>query len=157
MDRKDNPIIAIGSDHAAFELKEFLKPLLHSMGYSIDDVGTYNRESCDYPDYAEKVALAVIKGAGKVRGILSCGTGIGISIAANKVPGIRAALVTSEEAARVSRQHNDANILVLAGRPFDAAQVERMVKIWFSTDFEGGRHERRLEKIRALEKKYGGE
>jgi ribose 5-phosphate isomerase B len=151
---KNLPEIVIGSDHAAFDLKEFLKPLLATMGYGVQDVGTFTRESCDYPDFAEKVALAVKNGGGRLRGILSCGTGIGAAIAANKVPGIRAALVTSVETALVSRKHNDANVLVLGGRPFDPGEVERMVKTWLSTDFEGGRHERRIEKIQEMEKKY---
>jgi len=145
--------IVIGSDHAAFNMKEYIKELLGEMGYAVEDVGTYSRESVDYPDFAEKVAVAVSRGRGK-RGILGCGTGIGAAIAANKIPGALAALVHDPRTARLSVEHDNANILVLAGRPYSKAKVARIVRAWLKSSFQGGRHLRRVKKIRALEKKY---
>ncbi|MDQ7824520.1 MAG: ribose 5-phosphate isomerase B [Candidatus Eremiobacteraeota bacterium] len=145
--------VAVGSDHAGYELKEFVKSLVTSLGYAVDDEGTHSTESVDYPDVAEKVALRVAGGRASL-GILSCGTGIGASIAANKVKGIRAALVKDEETARLSREHNDANVLALAGRPFDRDLVEKMVRVWLATPFAGGRHLARVNKITAIENRY---
>ena len=146
-------IIVLGADHAGYKIKEFLKEILSTLGYEVEDVGTFDETSVDYPEYAEKVALKVSSNKQKL-GILACGTGIGASIAANKIPGIRAALVTSEETARLSRQHNDSNILVLGGRPFHEKEVEKIVKAWLAAQFEGGRHQRRINKIADLEKRY---
>ncbi|HZR47577.1 MAG TPA: ribose 5-phosphate isomerase B [Candidatus Manganitrophaceae bacterium] len=145
--------IVIGSDHAGFRLKELIKTVLEKEGCRIEDVGTHDEQPVDYPDYAEKVALAVLGKRGS-RGILTCGTGIGASIAANKIPGIRAALVCNEEDARLSREHNDANLLVLGGWEYDGEKVPRIVKSWLREKFEGGRHRRRLNKIARIERKY---
>ncbi len=141
--------IAIASDHGGYELKERIKIILQSMNIDFEDLGTNNSESVDYPDFAAKVAREVQKGN---RGILCCGTGIGMSITANKFKGVRAALCHDEFTARLSRQHNDANVLVLGGRihltPHDVAA---MVQTWLETQYEGGRHQKRLEKIKELE------
>jgi RpiB/LacA/LacB family sugar-phosphate isomerase len=142
--------IAIGSDHAGFDLKERVKEFLRSSGVEVQDIGPFTKDYVDYPDSAEKVALEVRNGKAD-RGILMCGTGIGVCISANKFPGIRAALVWEPEIARLSRLHNDANILCLPGRFIDPALAVELVKIWLATPFEGGRHQRRVDKIRALE------
>lgn len=147
------PTIVIGSDHAGFGLKEYVGKLLREMGYPVEDLGTYSRESVDYPDFAEKVARRVA-GSRNRKGILSCGTGIGISIAANKIPGVRAALVHDPRSARLAAEHNRANILVIPGRPFSRKKVRPIVKAWLETRFAGGRHCRRVKKIARLEKKY---
>jgi ribose 5-phosphate isomerase B len=150
---KSSSTIIIGSDHAGFRVKNDLKTLLEKAGYRVEDVGTYDTKRVDYPEYAEKVALEVLKGRGR-RGILSCGTGIGASIAANKIPGIRAALVASVKEARLSRQHNDANLLVLGGWDYNPSLVRRIVKMWLNTRALGGRHKRRVKEITQLERKY---
>ena len=155
MSAKSKPVIVIGSNHGAFGMKEYIKMLLEGWGYTVEDVGTYSKDSVDYPDYAEKVGVAVVRGRNK-KGILGCGTGIGISISANKIPGVRAALVHDVRSARLSVEHNNANILVLAGRPYRKKNVEKIVKAWLNSKFEGGRHLRRIKKIAALEKKYPG-
>ena len=142
-------MIALGADHAGYEVKEKIKTMLKSLGLDVQDFGTSSTESTDYPDYAHKVAEAV--SSGKVeRGILVCGTGIGMSIVANKHKGVRAAVVESVEAIKLARQHNDANILALGARitPWDKAQ--EIVKTFLSTAFEGGRHQRRVKKIHTL-------
>jgi len=149
------PVIVLGADHAAVNLKKFVGDLLRKEGYRVEDVGTFGRDSVDYPDYAEKVGREVSRGKGK-KGILACGTGIGASIAANKIPGIRAALVADPRSARLSREHDDANVLVLAGRPYRKDRVRRIVKAWLAASFEGGRHLRRVRKIARLEKRYLG-
>lgn len=142
--------VAIGSDHAGFALKEEVKEYLGRAGVDLEDEGTVSRDSVDYPDYAEKVAIEVRDG--KVdRGILMCGTGIGVCIAANKIHGIRAATAWDLEIARLSRLHNDANVLCLPGRYMDPALAIEIVKVWLATPFEGGRHQRRVDKISALE------
>ncbi len=138
--------IAIGSDHAGYEAKELIKSTLEQMSIPYDDFGTHNQESCDYPDYAHAVGNAVVKGQDSL-GILCCGTGIGVCIAANKVKGVRAALVFTEEMARLSKQHNNANVLCLGGRTTDAKAIPGIVKAWLDTAFEGGRHERRVDKL----------
>ena len=148
------PIIVLGADHAAFGMKEFIKKVLKDLGYRVEDVGTDSRESVDYPDFAEKVAEKVA-GSSDRKGILGCGTGIGAAIAANKVPGIRAALVNSVRTARLSVEHDNANILVLAGRPYRKKEVARIVKGWLKAEFQGGRHARRVKKSKKLEEKYG--
>jgi len=135
--------IIIGSDHGGYELKEFIKSELDKKDIPFEDIGTNSSESVDYPNYGAKVAQAVANGEYK-RGILICGTGIGISITANRFKGVRAALCCSVEMARLSREHNNANILALGGRttvPEDAAAI---LETWLTTPFEGGRHERRV-------------
>ena len=142
--------IAIGSDHAGFPLKQVVKLWLEEHGYEVDDLGTYDTKSVDYPDYAAAVAHAVAEG--KVdRGILICGTGIGMSMSANKVPGIRAALCTDVYTARMSRRHNDANVLCMGARVIGPGVAESIVEAWLSEEFEGGRHARRVGKINALD------
>ncbi len=143
--------IAIASDHGAFELKELLVSKLQELGYEPDDMGVNSEESADYPDYGEKVAKAV--SAGEVeRGILLCGTGIGMSITANKFPNVRAALVHDHFTATMSKKHNNANILVMGARILDVETAYEILKAWLDTEYEGGRHDRRLEKISNLEK-----
>lgn len=144
--------IAIASDHRGFRLKQKLKPYLEKIGYEIKDFGCAGEESVDYPDYALLVAESVRKGK-SARGILICATGIGMSIVANKVPGIRAALVCNEGAARFAAQHNNANIMCLAGAA-SLTQVKKFIKIWLTTPFAWERHLRRLNKIGEIEKKY---
>lgn len=143
--------IAIGADHRGFKAKEHLKKFLERLGHTAKDFGSHSEDSVDYPDYAEKVARSVAKGEFE-RGIVICDTGIGVCIAANKIPHIRAALCWNEETARMSRAHNDANVLCLAASFTAPELMEKIVKVWLSTSFEGGRHARRVNKIRALEK-----
>jgi len=145
--------IALGSDHAGFELKEEVKRLLAEEGIIFQDFGTFSPDPVDYPDIALPVAEAVKEGNFD-RGVLLCGTGIGVSIAANKVPGIRAALCHDTFTARTSREHNDANVLVLGGRVVGPGLAREIVKTWLNTEFTGGRHARRLQKIAAIELKY---
>lgn len=142
--------IAIASDHAGRELKEEIVAFLKEKGIDIVDFGVDNPESVDYPDYGIKVARAVSKGEAE-KGILSCGTGIGMSIVANKFPNVRAALCHDMFTARMSRMHNDANVLVLGGRTLEKDVALLMVGVWLKTGFEGGRHQRRLDKIKSLE------
>jgi ribose 5-phosphate isomerase B len=140
-----DPVI-LGSDHAGFSLKEKLKAVLDRLGVPWEDVGTDSDDSVDYPDFAHRVAEAV--GSGRVpRGVLVCGTGIGVSIAANRHADVRAALVCDEETARLSREHNDANVLALGGRTMDPTLAERILETWLKTPFAGGRHGRRVAKI----------
>jgi ribose 5-phosphate isomerase B len=147
------PLIILGSDHAGFRIKRFIEGLLVAQGYRVEDVGAWSTARVDYPDFAEKLALSVRGGRGR-KGILTCGTGIGASIAANKVPGIRAALVCGVRDARLSIEHNDANVLVLGGRPFDREATRRIVAAWLRASFQGGRHLRRVRKIARLEKRF---
>jgi ribose 5-phosphate isomerase B len=142
-------MIALGADHAGYEFKEKIKALLTSLGYPFQDFGTNSSESTDYPDYAHSVAEAVSKGKFDV-GILVCGTGIGMSIVANKHNGVRAAVVESVNAAKLAREHNNANILALGARitPWETAQ--EIIKTFLTTTFEGGRHQRRIDKIHTL-------
>jgi ribose 5-phosphate isomerase B len=143
--------IAIASDHAGFHLKEEIKKTLDRLGITYEDLGTKDTDSVDYPDYAGKVAHSVQQGD---RGILCCGTGIGMSIAANKFKGIRAAICNDVYTARMSREHNDANVLILGGRTMnDSGLIAEIVKVWIETRFEGGRHQRRLDKIKEFEEK----
>lgn len=141
--------IAIGSDHGGFEQKESLRAWLVARGHVVEDCGCDSADSVDYPDYAAAVAHAVADGRADF-GVLVCGTGIGMAIAANKVPGVRAANAVSAEFARLSREHNDANVLTLSGRFVDAADNEAILDAFLSTPFAGGRHARRVEKIDAL-------
>jgi ribose 5-phosphate isomerase B len=146
--------VVVGSDHAGFKAKVFLNSLLEKWGYRVEDVGAYEENpSDDYPLFAEKIALKVLKTRGG-RGILTCGTGIGASIAANKIPGIRAALVGNVKEARLSREHNDANLLVLGGWGYDQKQIPKILKAWLDGKFLGGRHRRRVNQITQIEKKY---
>ena len=136
--------IVIGCDHAAYEMKEKLKTYLLRHGHSVEDVGAYSTESVDYPDYGRKVATLVSEGR-YTRGILLCGTGLGMSMVANRFPGVRAALCHDLFGATMSRRHNDANILVIGGRVTGETLAEEIVKVWLSTSFEGGRHQKRLD------------
>ena len=138
--------IALGADHAGVGLKDQIKAFLDERGDVYTDFGTSTRDAVDYPDYAIKVAHAVASG-GFDRGILFCGSGIGMAIAANKIPGIRAAPVIDETSTRLSREHNDANVLALGGRLLDAPRAERILKVWLETPFAGGRHVARVAKI----------
>jgi len=138
--------IIIGSDHAGFDLKERVKELLERRGFDVEDVGTRSPASVDYPDFAHRVAEAVESGR-HTRGVVVCGTGIGVSMAANRHPGVRAAVVWSEETARLSREHNDANVLALGGRTLDPALAETILGVWLTTPFAGGRHTRRVAKL----------
>jgi ribose 5-phosphate isomerase B len=143
-------MVVIGSDHGGLELKASVSEALRQRGLDVVDLGTDNDDSVDYPDFAEKVAGAVSRGEAAC-GILVCGTGIGMSIVANKFPGVRAALVTDEYMARMAKEHNNANILVLGGRVLEAMSAARIVAVWLDAVFEGGRHQRRLDKIAQLE------
>ncbi len=145
--------IAIGSDHGGFELKGEIDKYLSENGYEVKDFGTYSTDSCDYPDYGVKVAEAVASNEYDF-GILICGTGIGISIAANKVPGIRAALCSDTFSAHATREHNDANILAMGARVVGPGLAVDIVKTFLSAKFEGGRHINRINKISEIEKKY---
>jgi ribose 5-phosphate isomerase B len=143
-------MIVIGSDHGVLELKDEIKALLSERGLGCEDLGTNNGDSVDYPDFGQRVARRVSQGSADL-GILVCGTGIGMSIVANKFPGIRAALATDVFMATMAKEHNNANILVLGGRVIDAATARAMVAAWLDTEFAGGRHQARLDKIAALE------
>jgi ribose 5-phosphate isomerase B len=138
--------IAIGCDHAAFKLKEALKPYLESKGYEIKDFGCYSEERADYPDFAHPVASGVEKGEFDY-GLLMCGSGNGINMTANKHKGIRSALCWSAEIAELSRQHNDANILTLPARYISEAEAKKCIDVFYTTAFEGGRHTDRVKKI----------
>ncbi|MGQ9777228.1 MAG: ribose 5-phosphate isomerase B [Thermodesulfobacteriota bacterium] len=144
--------IGLACDHGGFELKEEIKKFLITQGYETIDLGTFNEDSVDYPDFGVEVAERVSRGI-LMRGILICGTGIGMSILANKFRGVRASLVHDLYSARLSREHTDANILVLGGRIVAKELAKEIVRIWLETPFAGGRHQRRLEKIEAIEKK----
>lgn len=143
-------MIAIGCDHGGFALKQEVMRHLDELGLAYKDFGTYSEESCDYPIYGEAVARAVAAGE-CARGILICGTGIGISISANKVKGIRAALCGDCYSAEMTRRHNDANMMAIGAGFTGKNMAERMVEVFLTTEFEGGRHERRVNKMMALE------
>ena len=145
--------IALGSDHGGYKLKNEIISFLKENGYEIKDFGTYSTESCDYPDFAEKVAEAVVSKEFDF-GILICGTGIGIGIAANKVPGVRAALCSDTFSAHATREHNDANILTMGERVVGKGLAIDIVKAFLGAKFEGDRHARRINKITEIEKKY---
>lgn len=144
----------MGSDHGGVELKDFLASVLRSKKIDVQDLGTQGSESVDYPDFGQRVARQVSQGEAD-RGILICTTGIGMSILANKYPNVRAALVQDRETARTSREHNDANVLVLAGATTDSALAREILEIWINTPFAGGRHQRRLDKITEIERALG--
>jgi ribose 5-phosphate isomerase B len=143
--------IALGADHAGFELKESLRSQLEQAGHKVVDFGTNSAQSVDYPDFAGNVAHDVA-GGGAERGILVCSTGVGMSMAANKVDGIRAALGTIPDEVRLARQHNNANVLTLGARYLDAPKAMELVNVFLETEFEGGRHARRVDKIMDFEK-----
>ena len=145
-------MLAIGSDHGGIHLKETIKEFLTAENIAFEDMGTYSEASVDYPDFAKKVAEAVVSGACE-KGILICGTGIGISIAANKFHGIRAALCGEYFSAKMSREHNDANVLCLGERVIGKGVAIEVVKVWLETPFAGGRHAGRVQKIHELEEK----
>lgn len=142
--------VSIGSDHRGLAQRVVIAEAIKSAGHEVDDQGSFSEESCDYPDIAALVCNEVASGASD-RGILVCGTGIGMSIAANKIARIRAALCCDIPSAKLSRQHNDANVLCLAGNGFDEIQFRAIVTAWLATEFEGGRHLRRVKKITQLE------
>jgi len=142
-------IIPIASDHAGFEAKEKVKKILEDLGHMPVDFGTHSDESVDYPDFAVQVAENVDEGEHEL-GILICGSGQGMCMTANKFKNVRAALVYNEDSARLSRQHNNANVLCLPGRQLSEEQLKQLVKTWLQTKFEGGRHERRVNKIHDL-------
>jgi len=144
--------LSIASDHAGFVLKEKLKEYLGKKGIAVKDLGTYSKERCDYPEYAYNLAKSVASGEYK-RGILVCKSGIGDSIVANKVPGVRAALCYNLKAAKLSRQHNDSNVLVLGSAFVKADLAKRMISLWLNTKFLGGRHLRRVKQINEIEQK----
>jgi ribose 5-phosphate isomerase B len=143
--------IGVACDHGGFELKEELKAFLKSLGAEPMDMGTFSEESVDYPDFGVLVAEEISRGELE-KGILICGTGIGMSMVANKFPRVRAALANDLYSSRCSREHNDANILIIGGRIVGKELAKEIVKVWLETPFAGGRHKRRLEKIEALEK-----
>jgi ribose 5-phosphate isomerase B len=143
-------MIIIASDHGGLELKERIKSYLAGRGIAVRDLGTDNGDSVDYPDFGEKVGRAVSRGEAH-QGILICGTGIGMSIVANKFPGVRAALICDEYTARMSKEHNNANVLVLGGRVQNGDQASNMIGVWLDAEFEGGRHQKRLDKIAQIE------
>jgi len=142
-------IIPIASDHAGFEAKEKVKKILEDLGHMPVDFGTHSEESVDYADYAVQVAEKVDDGENE-KGILICGSGQGMCMTANKFENVRAALVYDNDSARLSREHNDANVLCLPGRQLSDEELKNLVEIWLDTQFEGGRHERRIKKIRDL-------
>lgn len=145
--------IALGSDHGGYELKEIIKKHLLQKGFEVVDFGTNSTDSCDYPQFAVAVGEAVATGAYE-RGILICGTGVGISIAANKIPGIRCALVGDCFTAKATREHNNSNVLALGGRVVGPGLALEIVDTWLGTDFQGGRHQNRVDLITEIEKKY---
>ncbi|MCX6594809.1 MAG: ribose 5-phosphate isomerase B [Acidobacteria bacterium] len=142
--------IALGADHAGFQLKEHLRQHLLQQGHHVVDVGTSSEESTDYPDYAAQVAQQVAQGEAEC-GLLVCSTGVGMSIAANKVDGIRAALAVNEDEVRLTRAHNNANILAIGARFTSPEEADKYADVFLSTAFEGGRHQRRLDKVSQLE------
>jgi ribose 5-phosphate isomerase B len=146
--------IAIGADHAGFELKQKIHALLENEGHQITDEGTIDNNSVDYPDFARKVAHDVTEGRADF-GVLVCGSGIGMAIAANKVPGIRAANVCNATEAQLSREHNDANVVAIGARLVDEGRAKEIIQTFLNTPFAGGRHERRIEKITELEHQAG--
>jgi ribose 5-phosphate isomerase B len=142
--------VLIASDHAGLDGKEAVKKTLDELGVEYEDLGTVSLDSVDYPDYAERVARGVAGGEAE-RGILVCGSGIGMEIAANKIPGVRAALAWNEETAALARRHNDANVVAVGARTTPQEIIDRIIRAFLTTDFEGGRHQRRIEKIKKLE------
>jgi ribose 5-phosphate isomerase B len=144
-------MIALACDHGALALKEAIKAHLESRGLEYKDFGTYTADSCDYPDFAAPAARAVASGECE-KGIVCCTTGIGVSIVANKIPGVRCALLHDHMSARLTRQHNDANMMALGAAITSPMMAKELIDIFLNTEFEGGRHQRRVDKITALEK-----
>ena len=142
--------IALASDHAGYAEKEQLKPLLNELGVEVEDLGTASDDPVDYPLFARKVAEKVAHGEAE-QGLLVCGSGTGMAIAANKVPGVRAAVAWTEETARLAREHNDANVLSIGARVTAADDIPKIVRAWFDAKFQGGRHARRVEEISKIE------
>jgi len=142
--------VLIASDHAGFDGKEAVKKTLEEMGVQYEDLGTGSLDSVDYPDFAERVARRVAGGEAE-RGILLCGSGIGMEIAANKINGVRAALAWNEETAELARRHNDANVVAVGARTTPRETIVQIIRAFLTTDFEGGRHQRRIEMIKKLE------
>jgi ribose 5-phosphate isomerase B len=146
-------IVALGADHGGFRMKEALKPLLAELNLTVEDLGVHDEKPVDYPDIAQKVAELVARGLA-ARGVIIDGAGIGSAIAANKVPGIRAALCYDKASAKNSREHNDSNVLTLGGRLLTETQARDVLRTWLTTPFAGGRHAGRVEKIAELERRY---
>jgi len=144
--------VALGSDHGGFRMKEFVKVVLGTLGYVVEDMGAFDERAVDYPDLAERVAMQV-SGGQAFAGVMVDGAGIGSAMVANKVPGIRAALCYDRASARNSREHNHANLLTLGGRMLTESQIEEVVRTWFATPWGGGRHQSRIDKITAIEAK----
>ena len=143
--------IAIACDHGAYEYKEIVKQMLNDEGHEVEDFGCYNTDSVDYPDYAAKAAKSVAEGKNE-RGIVICGTGIGVSIAANKIKGIRCALCAEPVSARLTREHNDSNVLAMGQRVIGVEVMKEIVRVWIHTPFSNdARHQRRIDKVMALE------
>jgi ribose 5-phosphate isomerase B len=151
--QKSRGIVAIGSDHGGYQLKEYLKPFILELGFTIKDVGTSSEEACDYPDFAFAVAKLVSMGDVD-RGIMIDAVGVASAIVANKLPGVRAAVCQGEFAATSSREHNDANVLTLGGRIIGSELGKNIVKIWLNTEFSGGRHQKRVDKISDIDSKH---
>ncbi len=145
-------MLYLGSDHGGFALKQDIKTFLKKKNIAFQDLGTENEDSVDYPDYAQAVARKVAEKPSENRGILVCGTGIGMSIAANKVPGIRAAMIYDDYSAKMAHEHNDANVACFGGRTQKPHDVTRWIAIWLETPFAGDRHARRVHKISSIEK-----
>ena len=145
--------VALGADHGGFRMKEQLKPILVELGLTIRDIGVTEEKPADYPDIAQQVAELVAAGAA-TRGVIVDGAGIGSAMAANKVPGVRAALCYDKASARNSREHNDSNVLTLGGRLLTRTQAEDVLRVWLGTPFGGGRHAARVAKITQIERKY---
>ncbi len=146
--------IAFGNDHRGYKVRPIILKAINDLGHEVIDIGAFTPDPVDYPDIASIVATKVANGEAD-RGILVCGTGIGMAIAANKIPRVRAAVVTDEYGARMARAHNNANVLALRGEGMPSQLIDNIVRIWLSTQFEGGRHQRRLDKITQLEKHLG--
>ena len=144
--------VVVGSDHAGYKLKQYLKDRLTAWGHDVEDVGTHSVDSCDYPVFGTAVGKRVVELGEGARGVAVCGSGIGISIAANRIGGVRAALVSEPTAAKLSRQHNDANVLSMGGRIVAFALADEIAALWLETQFEGGRHQRRIDQISAVER-----
>lgn len=148
----DQKTILIASDHAAYQMKATIITYLESLGYTVQDLGPQGMDSVDYPDFGIEVASAISSGKHK-KGILMCGTGLGMSMVANRFPGVRAALCNDIFSAALSRQHNDANILVMGGRVIGDVLAQEIVKVWLNTEFEGGRHQNRINKFDRMDVK----
>lgn len=150
------PKLALGADHAGFALKEKVREYLLREGYEVEDCGPRSSEYVDYPDFADKVATCVARQDAEF-GVLVCGTGIGMAMTANRIPGIRAATCNDTLSARFARAHNDANVLAMGGRLVDEATAQKILETWLSTPFDGGRHQRRLQKMTAINQKHHAE